>query len=84
MLASFSKGCEILVCRGILVLYGCVGSDTEPPVAGAATEPPLPLAVDVPQFVTIAIVTHDNEVLDNLGRVGPVGLNVNNIGTDHR
>ena len=61
-------------------------NDTEPQVAGAATEPPLPLAVDAsdPQFVTIAIVIHDNEVLHSLACVGPVNLDVNDIGTDNR
>ena len=34
--------------------------------------------------MTIAIVIHDSEVLHSLGCVGPVSLDVNDIGTDNR
>ena len=45
-----------------------MGSDTDPQVEGAAAEPPPPLTFGCvsPKVVTIAIATHDNEVLDSL------------------
>ena len=53
----------------IHVLTVCiVGSDTDPPGAGAAAEPPPPLTFGCvsPKVAAIAIVTRDNVVLDNL------------------
>ena len=51
----------------VLAVY-MVGSDTDPPGAGAATEPPPPLTVGcvTPTIIITSIVTHDNEVLDNI------------------
>ena len=48
--------------------YGCVGSDTDAQATGAATEPPPPPTVGCvrPTVMTVAIVAHDNEVLDSL------------------
>ena len=71
---SFAVDIEFWFCNGsgrrptVKPEYGCVGFDTNPQVAGAAAEPPLPLTVGCvrPTVVTVTIVTHGNEVLDSL------------------